>query len=181
MKILFLDFDGVINPYRNIHTRMEQFRKDKTPYQDQYGGLFDRRCIEYLNWIIKETNCKIVISSTWRYMGLKKIEEMWITRDYPGEVIDITPTKIRTEILTKFKGGITRGSEIQQWIEDNHPYSYCIVDDDDDILPHQNQNFVKINTYKGLDIESAKKIIKILNQKDGKSNYIRKNPNKIVA
>lgn len=179
MKVLFLDIDGVINSYDNIHTRLKQFRENKIPNRDQFGALFDKKCIKYLDLIIKETNCKIVISSSWRRVGLKKMKEMWITRELPGEIIDITPKRIRTEILAKFKGGITRGSEIQQWIEDNHPYSYCIVDDDDDMLPHQ--NFVKTNTYNGLDIKATKKIIKILNQKDEKNNFIGKASNSIMV
>jgi len=179
MKIIFLDIDGVINSYENIHTRTKLYRKNNTPYQDQYGMLFSEENIKYLDLIIKETNCKIVISSSWRRSGLNNMKKMWIDRNLPGEIIDITPIKIKQDILTRFKGGFCRGSEIQQWIEDNHPETYCIVDDDDDMLSHQ--NFVEINTYKGLDIKTTRKIIKILNQKDGKSNYIRKNTDKTMA
>lgn len=151
-KIIFLDIDGVLNVY--------------CEGRDEYGCTFHKHFEDNLRWIINKTNAKIVISSTWRMSGLKIMKEMWIKRGLPGEVIDITPIKTH---------GVNRGVEIQQYIDDNNITSYCIIDDDDDMLPSQIDNFVKtsnnpshvdcVDIGYGLTKICSEKVIEILKRK----------------
>lgn len=110
MKVLFLDVDGVLN-YREwfrIHGR-EDYPLDPV-------------CIELVQRIIKETGCKIVLSSTWRnHEG--SVQEL---KKY-FEIIDKTPH------FSSF-----RGDEIKAWLE-KHPEvtKYAILDDDNDMHPDQ--------------------------------------------
>jgi hypothetical protein len=56
MKLLFLDIDGVLNSH------------DQHP--NGYCGIHPEK-VMLLNGIVEKTNCKIVISSAWRYMILR--------------------------------------------------------------------------------------------------------------
>ena len=164
MKILFLDIDGVVNSMDDLYCRTALWRHDKTPSRDEFGQLFDDRCVRWLSWIIKMTDCKIVISSTWRHSGLEEMKEMWIKRNLPGEVVGVTPNFPSDETLDKYEAKnnlADRGFEIQEWIDKNNPERYCIVDDNDDMLP--NQIFVQTKGKIGLDIDSANAIVAKLN------------------
>jgi hypothetical protein len=151
-KIIFLDIDGVLNVYENG--------------SDEFGKLFYKQYEENLRRIIEETGADIVISSTWRYAGLDKMQLMWEMRDLPGRVIGITP--FFREHLTK------RGEEIAEWIRENNISNYCIIDDCADMLPEQEMFFVKTaknfeheDSLKGIGLtkKCAEKAIEILNKK----------------
>lgn len=54
MKVLFLDIDGVLNGHE---------------FDDEAKSCNIRReCVKRLNRVVEATQCKIVISSAWRYM-----------------------------------------------------------------------------------------------------------------
>lgn len=162
-NILFLDIDGVLNSGDNmisLHTNNLIDKSIKT--RDEFGHLFDDRCIRHLNWIIHETNCKLVISSTWRKDGLKKMKKLWEYRNLPGEVVGITPSHVDQYIINMYgiiEEKADRGFEIQQWLEENTWNKYSIVDDDSDMLNHQMGQFVKVDNKIGLDYFAAQKII----------------------
>lgn len=70
IKLIFLDFDGVFNH--------EMFYLNRGNNNRPYPlSEFDEECVKRYNRIIKETNAKTVISSSWRFdANLKKyIEE----------------------------------------------------------------------------------------------------------
>lgn len=151
MKIIFLDLDGVLNVYPQGH--------------DEFGAIFHAHFVDNLKRIIDETGAKIVISSTWRMSGLSEMQRMWKERNLPGEVIDVTPI-MNTE----------RGEEIAEWLRENQVDNFCILDDDDDMLFEQLNNFVKCsgNTDHedhvdgggyGLTKKCAERTIEILNRK----------------
>ena len=148
-NIIFLDIDGVLNLIPQGH--------------DDHGPIFHPHLVENLRELIEATDAKIVISSTWRADGLEAMQYMWEGRDYPGEVIDITPLRSRN--------GKERGYQIQDWIDFYKPENYVILDDDSDMLPNQMNNFVKtsenfdhtdyIDAGYGLTKECTKKAIAI--------------------
>jgi len=160
-KILFLDIDGVLNV--NGQDR------------DEFGQTFHKHFEENLRWIIEETGAKIVISSTWRMSGLKVMQKMWEKRRLAGKVIDITPTEadVVERGTCEFYDQVSRGHEIQQWIDDNKVKCYAILDDDNDILPSQKNNFVRtannqdhpdcIDIGSGLTRICAELVVEILN------------------
>ena len=125
MKVIFLDIDGVLNLcYEG---------------RDEYGSLFHPHLVDNLRRLIDKTGAKIVISSTWRMSGLVIMKEMWIKRELPGEVIDITPN-----FMKHYGTTLCRGKEIDAYLKD-HPEveSYVILDDDTDMEDHQLDRFVK--------------------------------------
>lgn len=159
-KILFLDIDGVLNP---------KWWNRKKPI-DRYGCGFEPRTIANLSKIVTETNAGIVISSSWKCMGLKELQNMWIDRDLPGQVIDITPDYLSDELLLKTEFDnidalYNRGSEIKGWLmlHGDDVSHYAIIDDMDDILPEQQNHFVQADPDVGITKFDADCIIRLLN------------------
>jgi hypothetical protein len=163
-KIIFLDIDGVLNVYC----------KDR----DEFGCTFHKHFVDNLKWIIEKTNAKIVISSTWKIDGLEIMKKMWEKRNLPGDVIDITPSTVDVvkNGICKFYDQVDRGHEIQLWIDNNKNKieTYCVIDDDNDMLQSQKNNFVRTANNKdhedcvdigyGLTHKCAEKVINILNK-----------------
>lgn len=139
MKVIFLDFDGVLNTEFND--------------RDKYGHLFNQRCVDNLKYIIDNTGANIVISSTWRMSGLSVMIGLWEHRKLPGKVISITTRK--TDHY--------RGVEIEEWIDKYHPDNYVILDDNCDMLDNQLSSFICVDGLDGLSHDDSLRAIKILN------------------
>lgn len=113
----------------------------------------DSIAIAKLNYLISQTDAKIVVSSCWRADD-PELQELFSIVGIP-HYIDITP----------YHDTRHRGTEVQQWL-DKHPEveNYVIIDDDDDMLDKQLDHFVRTDAYKrGLSDENVEKAIKILN------------------
>ncbi len=151
MKIIFLDFDGVMDNEYYDHI----LSKAGKPIADEYGLLFDPECVKNLKHIIDNTGADIVISSTWKdLMSYKDILDMWKYRGLPGFVTDVTPTISNH-----------RGNEIDTWLEEcRHDCQYAIIDDLDasNFNPHQIEHLFVVNPYCGLDEDTAKRVIEHL-------------------
>ena len=136
MKVLFLDFDGVLT------TKSTQF------------GYGDPSCVRELNRITKMTNSEIVISSTWRFQGLQQCIDNLRTWGVVGDVIDCTPRLIDIEA--------TRGQEIHQYLKDKRNVSRFVILDDDDDMDDLREHLVKCDTMVGLTQEIAELAIQKL-------------------
>lgn len=89
-KYLFLD--GVLN---SISWYRAEWNKDHVYPQ----GDFDPKCVEIVNRIVKETGCKVVVSSSWRAeINLQSI-------------FDKAGLKFKIHSITPF--GVHRGCEIR--------------------------------------------------------------------
>lgn len=151
MKIIFLDIDGVLNVENDLLLRI----KRNQPTIDKYGHLFCPSAVEYLKYLIKEFDAKIVISSSWRWNGIKEMKNLWKDRNLPGEVIDVTYSWTSTNIEEQNKlrplGSMNRGQEIELYL-DTHPevYNYVIFDDDSDMTERTFPHFIKCNPLYGI-------------------------------
>lgn len=149
MKILFLDFDGVI-----------------TTFQSKWKIDMDK--VKIINEICNKTDAKIVVTSSWRigYSGAvhafqEYLRQYFVKNEYVGlfkcnEFID--------NIIGMTESGSSRGNEIKLYIND-HPgiENYVIVDDDSDMCDYQLFNFVQTDTYEGITERDAKLCVDILN------------------
>ena len=167
-KIIFLDFDGVLNT--EYHQNLLCYQG--LAYQDEYGAIFDPEAIKQLERIVDATSAKIVIESSWKFLGLEAMQEMWSERQLPGQVIDITPSSVSDQWLLSANlddidsaMGHCKGMEIASWLADHAgPYAhYVIIDDEYVILDSQLPNFILTNPYDGITEELADKAISILN------------------
>jgi len=140
MKVLFLDVDGVLNMYGS-------------------GNLYtiNENRLKLLKYIVERTNCRLVVSSTWR--KLKDHREALISK------LQFKKMSVYSWTTTEFfMERQMRGHEIEKWL-DEHDWTdrYAIVDDDSDFLPSQMKHFVQTDGRVGLTMENAEKIIEILN------------------
>lgn len=147
MKVIFLDIDGVLNSFRTAVA------------YNGYGhlGSKEHKCdpvaIAMLQRLCKETNAKVVISSTWRIGGAY---EDFAFLGVP--VIDTTP------VLSN----CIRGDEIYHWVEITNSTSedkvthYIILDDDSDMLESQMLNFIKVDHNVGFSFDNYQNALKIL-------------------
>lgn len=164
-KYIFLDFDGVLNTENNI----KALREHGLALSDKYGYYFDNKAVANLATIIENTNAEIIISSSWKVDGLDIMKKMWVERNLPGKVIDITPSDLLGSQEIDFSNPnflAGRGREIQQWIQQNGSTKdrYVILDDLDDMLQSQKQFFIQVNPQIGITLKDAEEAVKILNR-----------------
>ncbi len=168
-KYIFLDFDGVLNTefYQN------QLISQGKPWGDENGAFFDPEAVMQLKRIVDATCADIIIESSWKYLGLKALREMWAARRLPGRLIDITPfTASDSWLLTAdpndidIEMGHCKGLEIESWLLDNasKEVPYIIVDDEYVILDSQLSQFFLTNPYDGITKEIADRAIGMLNE-----------------
>ena len=150
MKILFLDVDGVMNC-------QETFTKDKNAIFpiDQYMAFL-------VGKIVLETDCKVVLSSSWRH---HKDSVDYIHKRIVS-IYDCTGDEPHDDSRPSGAVNCQRGCEIKAWM-DSQKYKvdrYAILDDDSDMLPEQMPNFFKTQWLVGITDDIAKAVIKHLNK-----------------
>jgi hypothetical protein len=154
MKIIFLDFDGVMDTAYYDH----MLSKQGLPGNDPYGTVFDPNCVHNLRRIIDNTGADIVVSSSWKhFMTYKEFLEMWDARGLPGFVTDVTPIPDMRR---------NRGDEIDAWLNEcNVECQYVIIDDLDgsNFNEHQIPRLLVVNPFFGLDEDTAERAIYLLN------------------
>lgn len=162
-KIIFPDFDGLLNTehYQGL------LRYQGEPWQDEHGAFFDPNAVKQLRRIIDATDADIVIESSWKYLGLDAMKELWKVRNLPGRVIDITPSSVSDEYLLKNLDTTMlhcKGMEIASWLsEQAEDIRYAIIDDEYVILDSQLPHFILTNPYEGITEEQTNRAISILN------------------
>ena len=171
-KIIFLDFDGVLN---NSEYSARLYEAGK-PTSDKFGELFDPAAVERLNRIIDATDAKIVVSSSWRYLGLKKLQVLWQERGLHGQIIDMTSLHAVDEFIMEngldwLENGVEgndlsspRSMEIEHWLRyrKNKIANFVILDD----LPMPaslQAHFVQVNPIFGLQDKQTDQAITLLN------------------
>ena len=163
-KVIFLDIDGVLN------TKWWYTQMDKNTPKDKYGYAFDPNAVANLKKILDETGADIVISSSWKCMGLSQLEEMWEEINLPGKIVGITPNSVSDELLLNadidnIELFHIRGTEIREWLRKNSKRvsHYVILDDMDNMLPEQQDHFVWIDPDIGITDGNAVQAIMTLN------------------
>ena len=151
-KIIFLDFDGVLNTehYQGL------LQYQGKPWLDEYGAFFDPKAVKQLKRIIDATDADIVVESSWKYLGLDAMKELWKVWNLPGTIIDITPSLL----------GTNKGVEIASWLSKyaKQDIRYVIIDDEYVILDSQLPHFILTNPYEGITEEQANRAISMLNE-----------------
>ena len=168
-KIIFLDFDGVLNTehYQGL------LQYQGKPWQDEYGAFFDPKAVKRLKKIIDDTGADIVVESSWKYLGLDAMKELWEVRNLPGKIIDITPSSVSEDylLLTDLDNIPPsmlhcKGIEIASWLSEHAKQNtrYVIIDDEYVILDSQVSHFVLTNPYEGITEEQANRAISMLSE-----------------
>lgn len=149
MKVLFLDFDGVLN---------------SQDYRDRYGSMgagIDKSKMPMLKRLVDSTGAKIVIITSLREYWDKNPEKC----DYFGKVINDTFAEYGLEIYDKTpvsESGM-REDDIRDWICENSGIeNYVAIDDGALFARFLVGHFVQPKD--GLEEEHVEKAIEILNR-----------------
>lgn len=124
-RIIFLDIDGVLNDWERSWCDVPDYNPEIVP-----------RCVQSLNKIIRATEAKLVLSSSWRnlitsgHFSLVGFERMLRTHGVNGYLLG----------HTRVNGDDFRWQEIAAWLRDPMAPKekritikrYCILDDDAD-------------------------------------------------
>lgn len=112
-KIIFLDFDGVLN----CNTTKD--RITFPPWGALFRGLDDDK-VQLVSKLAEITGAEIVVSSTWRlHFKLDELQEILDKRGFKVKLLGETP-----------HSHSERGDEIQDWIEANgKPDAFVVLDD----------------------------------------------------
>jgi hypothetical protein len=140
-RIVFLDFDGVLNCERSTQELGTRYR-------------FAKSGIAALNTVLEQSGALVVITSTWREHWTLRENAEFLERDglIRGRVVGKTPTLDQE-----------RGLEIDSWLH-SVPYSitsYVILDDRDDMAMHR-QRLIQVNPEVGLDQTQALRATELL-------------------
>lgn len=143
MKVIFLDFDGVVVC---LPTHYEDLELGAGPKR---AHALNRACVARLNRIIRLTDAKVVVSSTWRRLQPIEYLRGYLRRaGFDGDVIDTTPIleARQTKDDALIVRAIPRGFEVALWLQ-WHPEvsSYVVLDDDDDYAPLPVPRWVLVN------------------------------------
>ncbi len=145
IKVLFLDFDGVMITTR-AHIALEPRRGGQMTEPDPVAlGLIRRLCSH---------GVRIVVSSTWRLNPTRCLD--WLEKH---ELRHYLHTDWMTPDSSRNEGGIYlgrgRGDEIADW-QRLHPEvrSYRILDDDTAMLPAQMPYYVHSDSSNGVSYEA---------------------------
>jgi hypothetical protein len=150
-KLLILDLDGVANDHKKL--------------PNGYCTLYPDK-IELINEIVRQTDCKLVISSAWRYMILNK----WMTLDgfkamlmtYGLEKLVFIVDCIDKDV--NIEDNADRAKNVKKWLFQHHNFEdYLIVDDLDLGFTEHKLKFYQTKGNVGLTVEDVANIVKLLN------------------
>lgn len=145
-KVLFLDIDGVLNSEEYIINRDKKVKDD-----------IDIKKVFLLEGIVRKTNCSVVLSSSWRFLGLERI----------NNALGDLGSYISIKHHTTLKRG-DRGKQILEYIKKHNIKDYVVLDDE--IIDIKNyipkERLVKTSWEKGLQKEHSERVIKILNKEE---------------
>ena len=148
MKVIFLDFDGIINDYMT----MDQINEDN---------------IEVLKTIVDETNAKVVVTSShkYKYQRNNDVEDFLnnnyyvrALKDSGIEVIDLTPYMILKE-----KNENQREQEILEYLKNHLEVTQFLILDDDYIINSLKEHEIFLDVQAGLREKHIIPAIRILN------------------
>lgn len=159
-RLIFLDFDGVLNSASNYR----RLRLAGQPAADEYGTLFDERCVAELGRILDHYgDVALVVTSSWRYVhSADTLRTMWRKRRLPGCILGILPT----DIVHAPNETEERGIEVQEWLRRQglreKDCKYVILDDEDAFTPPQHERLVLTDPDRGLTPARAAKALRLL-------------------
>lgn len=118
IKVIFLDIDGVLNFLGSTHFK--------------HGGVYGivPQLLSYLNYIIEQTDAKIVVSSSWRLGGIGSDSSFY--KEMLKRSRELNNYSAFNSVIgfTCDRNDAHRGKEILQWIEENNIKKFAILEDE---------------------------------------------------
>lgn len=161
MKVIFLDFDGVLNSAASFvmeeRKREGLSKKDKEKLGPTIQSLC-HVCTSNFQLILEHyPELKVVISSTWREL----FDMDWLKAKLQSYGIDSSRVIDKTPVLF----GDIRGQEIAAWLAD-HPEVTKFVIIDDNFIGDRFEHEIVFTTWEtGLTLPLVHKVIQLLGSK----------------
>ena len=149
MRILFLDFDGVLNNAKG---------------RNLFGiDHIDSRLVDILATIVKQTDVHIVISSDWRKYHTIDQLKAFIDNDIVNDsIIGVTDdNRIWSDDYSFIQDILPRGQVIKNYV-DSHDVSSYVILDDNPVDYGQNKYLVRTSDKFGLQQKHIKSVKRIL-------------------
>jgi Swiss Army Knife RNA repair-like protein len=131
--ILFLDIDGVLNS-------LEFAKREQA--SGKLGGIIgiDPDAVKHLQRVVDETQCSIVLSSSWRigaYVSDIRGQLIAAGMRHPCPLHDKTPVLEGKRVNGRYQN-VLRGEEVKLWRDTaGHEGTYVCIDDGSDFLAGQ--------------------------------------------
>ena len=189
MNVIFLDIDGVLNSHifyekrykKRWAKRLYYITKSKikfifngfkhnynynykiNPKHYEFNYTFKRLVEEtdqekwqWLSEFCNEHDYKICISSVWKnhFKQISQWNDALIKLGFNDNIFVGITGERRT----------LRGTEIQEWIDNNDVTNYTIIDDDSDMLKEQMKHFFHVDGYFGLTPNTLYRINRFFNK-----------------
>lgn len=171
MKVLFLDFDGVLNDqafYEHVKDFPSKYSGHATDRVKRTASIhINPYNVQNLKYILKtDPEVRIVVSSTWR--KLFTIDQLkWILKKHgvpADKIIGTTevpgPGKMEGRSSWGNPDMIQRGDLCLKWANENNVTEFVCVDDDDD-FDSVRDRFVRTNYKNGLTRSKAESVLKL--------------------
>lgn len=139
MRVIFLDFDGVVVPWKSRDKKMRP-------------AVPSAESVEALNLIVTATQSKVVVTSAWRQTSsLEALSRC------------LTSWGVRCHTIAKTQSFSNRGSEILAWLAENpQAQSFLVMDDEEVDLGQLQGHLLKTESLVGLTLEHVGLAIKLL-------------------
>jgi len=134
MKILFLDFDGVMNSAAWFK-KLTESRKKGESFLTRHSDELDPDCVDRVKYIVDQTSAKVVISSSWRILHTDaELKDILRLHEWDCPIIGHTPKRLPG-------GSSFRGDEVDFWLTTTDAEGvtkFICLDDNSDFHPHNN-------------------------------------------
>jgi len=146
---IFLDIDGVLYTSKNYNKLLA----NNLATNDDYGYLFDDKCVENLSKLNKHIHFDVIITSSWRTKGIDYLETLFRERNININIVGITP------IGTMDKLYFSRCEEVKDYIKTNNITTDIIIIDDNFGECNEKYDVYKTTMKNGLTEDITNKII----------------------
>ena len=168
MKIIFLDFDGVLNS--DIYFNSSSFKTETQGMSHAEIMLvahhvhIDPIAVQRMNRLVEQSGAQVVVSSTWRIeYDIVELNTMLKGRGATFEIVGATPRYHDYIEVGWGRVATPRGHEIQGYIDSltEVPESFVILDDIDN-MAHLKESLILTDEEFGLTDRDVEKALKIL-------------------
>jgi hypothetical protein len=143
MKIIFLDFDGVLNSRRWFEKNQAEIIASRS-FFERHSAELDPEAVARVKRIVDETGAQVIVSSTWRLLHTNdQLKDHLEAKGWPNAPIVGRTPDIR-------EAGRKRGDEIAMWLSNHRDVTnFVCLDDDSDF--HDDQNLIQTSWEVGIE------------------------------
>ena len=156
MKVIFLDFDGVLN--NDSTSYIFGYDNPKSSHFNQ--ACPDATCVRLMDILLLKSNADIVVSSGWR-LGTEVRDLDWIL--YKDFGLDLS-NRVIDKTDNFYAVGEKRGHQIQRWLDQHPEVTHHVIIDDDPTacLDGYDHNIVVTNPSFGFQVDNMLKCLDYL-------------------